>query len=224
MIHILLEGYDCCQPWLFDSLRTYIKPYHKVAVLPFAFRDSRVRSAEDWDLLYSKENGKFYGGITGGFLPYGIPEENITFVQYYRDTPESAAEKIKKADIVYFPGGLPDRMMERIRKFALEDVLMKHTGIVMGYSAGAVLQLAEYHLSPDEDYPTFGYYKGLPYLRDFYLEVHYTGTDEQKESIRRVLTERGKTVYATQLGTGAILVDNGTVKLLGDVHVFEAEK
>lgn len=32
--------------------------------------------------------------------------------------------------------------------------------------------------------------------------------------------ERGKTVYATAVRSGAILVDNGNLKLLGDVKVF----
>ena len=64
------------------------------------------------------------------------------------------------------------------------------------------------------------YYEGLPYLNDFYLEVHYEGTLEQDESIQRVLAERGKTVYATAVRAGAILVDNGNLKLLGDVKVF----
>ena len=223
MIHILLEGYNCSEPWLYDSLCMYIKPFHKVAVLAFGFRDNRVQSAKDWDTLYSKENGKYYNGITGSFLAYGIPQENISFIHYFLDTPESAKEKIKESDILYFPGGRPDRMMERIREFALEDTLLHHSGIVIGYSAGAVLQLAEYHLSPDEDYPTFAYYNGLPYLRDFYLEVHYTGSEVQKESICRVLKERRKTVYATHLQSGAIVVDNGDVKLLGKVHVFEAK-
>ena len=50
----------------------------------------------------------------------------------------------------------------------------------------------KYHLSPDDDYPEFKYYEGLPYLNDFYLEVHYEGTSEQDESIQRVLAERGK--------------------------------
>ena len=78
----------------------------------------------------------------------------------------------------------------------------------------------KYHLSPDDDYPEFKYYEGLPYLNDFYLEVHYEGTSEQDESIQRVLAERGKTVYATAVRSGAILVDNGNLKLLGDVKVF----
>ncbi len=40
------------------------------------------------------------------------------------------------------------------------------------------------------------------------------------ESIQRVIAERGKTVYATARGAGAILVDNGNIKLLGEVKVF----
>lgn len=221
MVNILLEGYDIDAPWLYAELKDYIKPGASVAVVAFSFRDSRVKSPEDWNTLYGKENGKYYGGIVGGFAAYGISEEKIVFLNYFTDTKESAAEKIRAADIVYFLGGLPDRMMERIREFELYDVLMAHDGIVMGYSAGAVLQLAEYHLSPDADYPEFQYYEGLPYLRDFYLEVHYEETDVQKQSIRRVTAERGKPVYATAYRAGAILADNGTVRLLGDVKRFD---
>lgn len=220
MINILLEGYDIDAGWLYDELKKYIKPTHSVAVVAFSFRDDRVKSITDWNLLYSKENGKYYNGITGGFAAYGIPEANITFVNYFSDTRESAAQKIEKADIVYFPGGLPDRMLVRIKEFNLYDSLMKHNGIVMGYSAGAVIQLSEYHLSPDEDYPEFRYYDGLPYLNDFYMEVHYEGTDVQNASIQRVIAERGKTVYATALGSGAIVVDNGNIKLIGNVKAY----
>lgn len=205
---------------LFRIEKLYKTLYHRVAVVAFSFRDNRVKSLSDWNALYSKENGKYYDGIVGGFTAYGIPEERIRFVNYFTDTKESAAQKIETADIVYFLGGLPDRMMDRIKEFELYDILMKHKGIIMGYSAGAVIQLAEYHLSPDDDYPKFKYYKGLSYLNDFYLEVHYEGSAVQNETIRRVLIERGKTVYATSFRSGAILAENGNIKLIGDVKVF----
>ena len=99
-------------------------------------------------------------------------------------------------------------------------VLCEHNGIVMGYSAGALIQLSEYHLSPDHDYPVFAYYNGLPYLGGFCLEVHYEGRDVQKEAIERVIKERGMPVYATSLMKGAIVVDNGKIQALGDVFVF----
>lgn len=220
MINILLEGYDIDASWIYNELKNYIKPNHSVAVVTFSFRDSQVKTLLDWNALYSKENGRYYGGIVGGITAYGIPEENISFINYFTDTRESAAQKIKTADIIYFLGGLPDRMMDRISEFDLYDVLMEHNGILMGYSAGAVIQLAEYHLSPDDDYPEFRYYEGLPYLNDFYMEVHYEGTEVQDEAIRRVLSERGKTVYATAVRSGAILVDNGNIKLIGDVKIF----
>lgn len=148
MINILLEGYDITAPWLYDELKKYIMPNHSVAVVAFSFRDSKVQSLSDWNSLYSKEIGKLYNGIVGGLTAFGISEESITFVNYFSDTKESAAQKIKQSDIVYFLGGLPDRMMDRIEEFDLIGTLKDYNGIVMGYSAGSVIQLAEYHLSP----------------------------------------------------------------------------
>ncbi len=219
LVNILLEGYDIAAPYLIDELSRHIKPEHSVAVAALSFRDNRVKSLEDWNKLYSKENGIYYGGIVGGFTAYGVSKENISFINYFADSHEAAAGKIANADIVYFLGGLPDRMMDRIIEMELYDALMNHRGIVMGYSAGTVIQLAEYHLSPDDDYPEFGYYKGLPYLSDFYIEVHYENTSVQNQAIARVLSERRKTVYATAVNAGGIVVDNGCIKLLGDVKV-----
>jgi len=222
MINILLEGYEINAPWLYKDLKNYIMPNYTVAVVAFSFRDNEVKSLSDWNNLYGKENSMYYNGIVSGLTAYGIYENNISFINYFTDTKESAEQKIKQADIVYFLGGRPDRMMDRIKEFDLADVLKRHNGIIMGYSAGAVIQLSEYHLSPDKDYPEFKYYEGLSYLDDFYLEVHYEGTKVQNNAIRRVLKERGKTIYATALRAGAILVDNGKIKLLGDVRAFKA--
>ena len=222
MINILLEGYDIEAPWLFGELRPYIRPGDRAAVIAFSFRDNRVKTLADWNALYSREAGIYYGGITGGFAAYGIPEENVAFLNYFTDTPETARQKVENADILYFLGGLPDRMLDRIEEFRLRETLLKHRGVVMGYSAGAVIQLKEYHLSPDEDYPEFAYYRGLPYLDGFYVEVHYAGTETQDAAIRRVLAERGKPVYATALRAGALVAEDGRVRTIGDVRVFGA--
>ena len=172
MVNILLEGYDIAAPWLRAGLRRYLRPGHTVAVVALSFRDNRVHGPEDWAALYSAERGMYYGGITGGFEAYGISRANISFIDYFADTPATAARKIERADIVYFLGGLPDRMLARIRDMELYDVLARHDGIAIGYSAGAVIQLREYYLAPDDDYAEFSYYEGLPYLSDFYLQVH----------------------------------------------------
>lgn len=160
--------------------------------------------------------------LRGDLRPYIRPSDRVAVVAFsFRDNRvKTAGEKVERADILYFLGGLPDRMLDRIEEFSLTDALLRHRGVVMGYSAGAVIQLGEYHLSPDEDYPEFAYYRGLPYLEGFYLEVHYEGTEVQKDAVRRVLAERGKPVYATALGAGALLAEDGKVRALGKVERF----
>jgi len=223
MTNILLEGYEINAPWLFDSLKDYIKPFQKVAIIALAFRDTRVKNLDDWNALYEKDHGCYYSGIVGSLADYGILESQIEFINYFADTPETANQKIRNADILYFPGGLPDRMMQRILKMQIYDSILHHEGIILGYSAGAVIQLRDYHLSPDKDYPEFAYYSGFPFIDDFYLEVHYEGTPEQNASIKRILREKHKPVYATHFMNGAIIVDNGTVKSIGKVSIFDCQ-
>lgn len=139
MVNILLESYDIDAEYLYDELKKYIKPSFRVAVVAFSFRDSRVKNIDDWNLLYGKENGRFYGGIVRGFNAYGISEDNIYFINYFTDTKKSAKEKIENADIIYFPGGLPDRMMARIKEFGLTDALVKHDGIISWVTAPGLL-------------------------------------------------------------------------------------
>lgn len=221
MTNILLEGYDIGAPWLLEAMRAHIKPFHQVAVIALAFRDDRVKDLDGWSALYAKDAGCYYPGIASSFSAYGIGEDQITFVNCFTDTPDTANQKIRNADILCFPGGLPDRMMERIRELRMEDPILRHEGIVMSYSAGALIQLREYHLSPDRDYPTFRYCSGLPFLDGFYLQVHYEGRPEQDESIRRILCEKRESVYATAFMKGALIVDNGRIEPIGEVLEFK---
>lgn len=218
MVNILLEGFDIDAPWLMDELKRHILPRHRAVIVALSFRDDRLRCAADWDALYGRGCGRYYDGIVKSLMAYGLSEDSISFINYFTDTHESAVRKIEQADIVYFTGGLPDRMLERIDEMGLRGALMGPHSVIMGYSAGAVIQLREYHLSPDDDYPEFSYYPGLGYLDGFYHEVHYVGAPEQDEAIRRVLAERGAPVYATAEGAGAIVVEDGEVRLIGDVR------
>lgn len=220
MVNVLLESYDLTAPFLAEELRPYIKPDSRVTIVAFSFLPSQASDLEQWRALYGKGEGMFYSWLADPLFAFGVVEENIAVVNYFADTKEEAAEKVKRADILYFTGGLPDAMMDRLYEFELVEILKSFDGVVLGCSAGAMIQLEEYHITPDWDYPTFGYYWGLPWLNDFYVEVHYENTEEQNNSIRRVLTERNKPVYTTAHNNAAIIVDNGRIKPLGDVNVF----
>lgn len=223
MINILLDTLDFSADFIYEEIKRYIRPEDEVVVLAFSYRDRDVRCLEDWNRLYGKSGGLYYEGMVFPFSRYGIPEDHIQWINYYMDSKSEAVELIRSADILYLPGGLPDRMMERIDEFDLKSTLLQFQGVVLGYSAGALIQLQEYHLSPDQDYPEFSYFKGLPILKDFYLEVHYEDNAIQNEAIRRVLEERQKTVYAMVTDRAAIVIDGPKVKLLGDVKVFAPE-
>lgn len=218
MVNIL---FDCPNTQDFvPELKKYFKKSDKVAVVAFSFYDDYVYDAQSWERLFG-EGGNCYVETVDGLAPFGIMPENISFINYFTDTRESAKQKIKDADVIYFTGGLPDRMMDRIKEFELEEALLSHTGVVMGYSAGAVIQLSEYHLYPDGDYKDYVYYEGLPYLSGFYHEVHYEHKPEQDESIRRVLRERDKTVYVSHTRSGGIVIENGEITTIGRVDIYK---
>ena len=220
MVNVLLESYNLTEPFLIDVLKPHIKPHHHVAIVAFSFLPSQASNLEQWLTLYGKETGMFYHWLVDPLMEFGIPEENISIVNYFADTKESAAEIIQNADILYFTGGLPDTMMDHLREFELLDILADFDGLVLGCSAGAMIQLQDYHITPDWDYPEFGYYKGLPWLKEFYVEVHYEETQLQKDCIQRVLRERGKPVYAIHHDKGALIVEKGIITRLGETELF----
>ncbi|MCK8059596.1 MULTISPECIES: Type 1 glutamine amidotransferase-like domain-containing protein [unclassified Fusibacter] len=219
MINILHNTFNIDEDWCFKAYRNYIKAGDKVVIVAFSFREERVRNQEDWLSCYGRANGKYYSGMVDAFKRYSIAESDITWVNYFEDSVEESQRKISEADIVYFPGGLPDKMMERLYEKELVDLIKRHDGLVMGFSAGALIQLSEYHLTADEDYDEFCYHKGLSLVQDFYFEVHYEGSQEQNESILRVLLEKKKDVYAVG-DKGALILADKQVQLVGDVRYF----
>ena len=215
MVNIL---FDCPNEGEFyEELKEYI-PRGRVCVVALSYYDDAVYDAGSWQRVHGAGGG-IYEETVRSFAVFGIPREDISFINYFTDTREEAEAKIAAADILYFPGGLPDRMMDRITDMGIEGALRAHRGLVMGYSAGAVIQLDSYHLSPDADYPAFGYYRGLGYLSGFAIEVHYEGRPTQDASVSRVLAEQRLPVYVTHTAKGGIVVTEDGIRRIGEVDL-----
>lgn len=219
MTNILLNIYEFQAPWAKPVLGKILKPEYRVTILTMSHGDE-IPDKKTWEHLYLPGQ-EIYHVLAGAYGAYGIPEENIQFVSWYHDTPETALMKIGEADVLFLTGGLPDVFYTRLEEWGLVEPIQQFPGIVMGCSAGAMMQMTEYHITPDEDYDAYGYYPGLGLLEGFEPEVHYAGSAVQKESIQRYLQERGKPVYA-MTNQGGLVVQDGKIIPMGEVYRLEA--
>ena len=204
MVNILLNSFRFAEPWCRQAIGRWLKPGMRVLVFPFAFRPEQIPDAQEWETRYNRENGRFSLGLAEVFWQYGIPLSQLEWVNYYAPEADSP-RKIAKSDVLYFCGGEPDLLYQRLEELDLLAPLKRFCGIVMGDSAGAVIQLSRYHDQP-----------GLGYLRDFDLEVHYTGSEEQQAAIRQFAVEHRNMVLALGQQAAIVAVDD-EVECLGDV-------
>lgn len=219
ILNILLDKRDFNKEWAYETLKTIIKSNFKVCVIPFAFHESWIKNKDQWKCAYNKIDGEFYKNSIAAFYDYGITDDNICVINYFEDTSLSAKDKVITSDIIFFTGGYPDKIMKRLKEFDLVNTIESHGGIIMGWSAGAMVQCYDYYLSPDEDYPNFTYERGLKCIEDFTVEVHYKNTNSQNKSIEKFIKETGKKVYLTEAGSG-IIVDGNKIQLLGKARMY----
>ena len=220
MVNMLFSLYNFHEEWAKEIVGRYISSNDNVLIIPFSF-GCDISNDTDWQYAYNRNYGKYYNSIIIPFLSYGIAEKNINWVNYFSDTKEDALDKIRKSNMIFFTGGLPDKMMWRLRKFELVSDIEHYKGTIIGSSAGAMIQIYDYHITPDEDYDSFSYNKGLNLIKSFDVEVHYENTELQNNSIDKVLAEKVNKVYAIS-NSGGIVVENNTVTTIGDVYKYSS--
>jgi peptidase E len=220
LINILLSNYDIDKDWLITETSKYINKHTKVVVIPFSFSNDEIKDLADWDRLYNKINGVYCFDIINQFLSLGVDKENILLLNYFTEEVKTMKKIIEQSDAVFFTGGSAELSMERIiEKDLLPEI--KKCNIIIGSSAGAMIQLKEYFGSPDDEYPEFKYFEGLGLINDnFSIEVHYSSTKSQDESIEKVLKKGVKTVYGIS-NNGALVYKDNQVMVFGDVTIFK---
>lgn len=222
MVNILLSHSILNQPHVFEHAKKFIRSTDYVAILAFSFFDHQFLTEQDYHQFYEK-NGEYYEKMMNIFDTYGIKENQVLWINYYKDTKTSAIEKIKKADIVYFPGGAPELMMKRILEFDIKEAIEAHQKVYVGSSAGAMIQFREYHMSPDYDYPHFSYEKGLNLCTGFFIEVHYRRRKKQKSALRKVHRAYHQPIYVIP-DDGAIIVDQNEIFCIGSAYQYYDKK
>lgn len=218
-MNILLDRLDLHMPWGFECFKDIIKPYMKVTYMPLAFHEDWVHNAAEWIEWYGRYVGSHYLQFTKPFTSFGISEDRIDYVNYYVDDTAAAIDKINNSDILIFAGGLPEKIIEHLNDMRLMETVYSYKGIIMGWSAGSMIQCEDYYISPDEDNPEYLRHQGLKGIRGFAVEVHYQGTPQQNESIERYIRETGNKVYTTT-DESAVIVEGENVILMGNAKEY----
>lgn len=217
MANILLNYYNFDGDWAKDHVAPYLIG-KKVLILPLAFRETQAWDYDSWQDIYGK-NGEKYQNILRPFLAFGIDEEQIGWLNCF-DKSQNYIDMIQNADVLFFTGGMPEKAIAWMEKLGITDAVKNFDGTVMGASAGAMLQLESYHITPDEDYDTYSLWKGLGLVKGLDLEVHYLATDLQNSCTKRAIDDLKLPVYQ-MWHEGGLIVDGDSVKILGNVNKVE---
>lgn len=219
MINILLNYYNFDGAWAKPHLERYVKN-QKVLIVPLAYRESQAWDNESWQAIYGK-GGEKYANILAPFLAYGYKEEEIDWLNYYDN--RDHVEQIQNTTLLFFTGGMPEKAIRRMNDLGITNAVKSFNGVIMGASAGAMLQLDVYHITPDEDYDNYEVCRGLGLVKGFDLEVHFLNTDLQNECTHRAIDELKLPVYQ-MWHEGGVIVDGGKVTVMGQVEFVRGNR
>lgn len=215
MINILLNYYNFDGAWARQHLEKYVLG-KKVLIIPLAYREGQAWDNASWQSIYGK-GGEKYANILAPFLEYGYGEDEIDWLNYYDGRDHIA--QIQNATLLFFTGGMPEKAIRRMDELGITNAVKNFGGVVMGASAGAMLQLETYHVTPDEDYDRYHIQHGLGLVKGLDLEVHYLATDLQNECTKRAVNELGLPVYQ-MWHEGGLIVDGSKVTVMGQVRLI----
>lgn len=219
MVNVLLNYYNFDGEWARSHLERYVVG-RKVLILPLAFRESQAWDNDSWQSIYGK-GGEKYDNIIRPFLAYGYKEEDVDWFNCYDE--RNRIKQIEQASLLFFTGGMPEKAIKRMEELGITNAVKNFNGVVMGASAGAMLQLETYHVTPDEDYDCYHIQRGLGLVRGLNLEVHYLATDLQNECSRKALRELGVPVYQ-MWHEGGLIYHNGKITVMGNVECLTIDK
>lgn len=220
-MNILLNINNFSESFAYDALSEILDPRMKVLIIPFSYHEDWITCEADFDAHYRK-GCEEYEDIAKEFMNYGIARRNIQVLHYYKDSPRKCKNKIYHADVLFLTGGYPDKFLYRIDQKHIRKAIQKFRGVIMGTSAGAMIQFDRYHVTPEEEGQDYEYHEGLGLISGFDIEVHYEDSFEHLSSLIMDLKFHGIPIFALP-NWGGMIVDGEDMMLLGDAFEIGVE-
>jgi len=135
----------------------------------------------------------------------------------YSDSAQTLAQQIHEASLVYLTGGVPSVLLERLKSLAVDRLLCRFGGVIVGRSAGALALCSKcvvtYRASQKP-----AVLDGLGLL-NLTLKTHYEPADDPR---LLTLSHAGE-VYAVPKDS-ALVFTNGKLSCVNPVYVFRGGK
>lgn len=227
MYSVLLSEYEKGMQLVDSKLRKIIKGDEKVVIIAWTFpvEIDKQSFEEEW----FPKNGRRYNKYVGSLLNLGIKEKNIIVLNCYdKENFKNFKQIIDASDILVITGGNPEMLYSKVTQETEILYNIKHyKGIIIGFSAGADLQLKRYFITAKNNYyKYFAFYDGFGVLDDpFYLDVHSINNKRYLDKLQKVSNEKKKNVYAI-FDDGAMIYDrvSNNLELFGNVLTFEPKE
>lgn len=184
-----------------DYLKSVISPEMNILIIPFATDKSKYVS--------------WASTLFNNFKRYGISKMEILD----EDLPARVmAERIASSQVLFFTGGMPDKLMNKLIEKELLEKIKKYDGILIGYSAGTLAFCKDCVVLPEEGHPLVEVIEGMG-LCDFSTDVHY----EESHDVHLFELSKDREIYAIK-NKSAIVLNKGKMSFIGEVFLFHKGK
>lgn len=192
-------------------------PEDKILVVPVCTMERYVSNQEEWNAYFSPE-GILSQKILAELGQVGAVSHNINFYNYI----SKDAVRFSDYSCVILPGGDAPVGIQRLIAAGLDEQLKTYAGIIIGYSAGALLLFKRYFLSPNYYYKTFSICDGLGIIsHKILIEVHFDRTSAMRDNIHYAIQQMGEPVIAIGNEGGIEFHPiTGSVDAVGDVEFY----
>ncbi|MGD0495491.1 MAG: Type 1 glutamine amidotransferase-like domain-containing protein [Candidatus Bathyarchaeia archaeon] len=166
----------------------------------------------NWTAESADKMGK-YGKIMVDYFE-DIGASAVEFAER-SDSSEEIAQKAKRSDLIYLPGGVTRILLERILDAKVDSLLREYDKIIVGNSAGALALGRDCILTRGKLNKRTVIIPGLG-LVDFSVKVHYKASRDRE--LKQLSYAR--TIYAIPERC-ALIYDGGSVSGIGDIYLFQ---
>lgn len=147
----------------------------------------------DWQINNPKEllqGGNYYNERYEPFKDFGVTEDHF-YIVHPKDDKETIKSRFTYCDIIFLAGGHMCVLDQLLNNFGLWKLIKMCDKHIIGVSAGALLQLDKYDITPyiDKDYDYYEVCEGLGLVKNLRLIVHYKDDYDKHHEIIQYLTD-----------------------------------